>query len=189
MTVLIPVRDFSGMSRLETVLAPELRTALSRWLCKTAVSAAQTAGLDVIVVSSSPEVREWTHADGIETWPDPGTGLSAAMAEAVGRMGANPWIALHADLPLLTAAALTEVARQPGDRTVLVPSHDGGTNVIRSSGAFPFSYGPGSFHRHFAAAPNAVVISRPELSIDIDSPAQLAVFPKLISRLSPTLAS
>jgi 2-phospho-L-lactate guanylyltransferase (CobY/MobA/RfbA family) len=102
-------------------------------------------------------------------------------------MASDPWIMLHADLPLVTASSLLRVAEAASSAPVLVPSHDGGTNAIGAQGPFPFAYGTGSFHRHFAAVPNATIISTAELAIDIDSPAQLAAFPELIEgpSLSP----
>ncbi|GMQ93036.1 MAG: hypothetical protein BMS9Abin12_0513 [Acidimicrobiia bacterium] len=178
--MILPVRDFDGMSRLSGVLSPRRRTKLSRALCSVAVSAARNAELDVVVISSSPDVTNWAEVGGLHVWSDPGRGLSAAASAAVARMGRDPWIVLHADLPLVSAAALRQVSEACEDAAVLVPSHDGGTNVIASHGPFPFSYGLGSFHRHFAAVPDASIISTSELSIDIDSPAQLAAFPELV---------
>lgn len=185
--VILPVHHFGGMSRLSSVLDPGQRSKLSRNLCDRAVSAVQAAGLDIVVVSSSPDVAEWAGAAGIETSPDPGAGLSAAAHSVVTRLGDRPWMLLHADLPLITAAEVTRVAETAIDTTVLVPSLDGGTNAIASKGAFPFAYGPGSFHRHFASAPEATIISSTALSIDIDTPAQLRNFPNLteVSSLTP----
>jgi 2-phospho-L-lactate guanylyltransferase (CobY/MobA/RfbA family) len=117
---------------------------------------------------------------GTASCPDPGGGLSAAAAAATTSFADDQWIVLHADLPLVSAPALSEVAHLSAFGTVLVPSHDGGTNVIATSGTFPFAYGPESFHRHFSAAPGATIISNPELSIDIDTPLQLSCFPELL---------
>lgn len=186
-TVLLPVRDFAGMSRLDGVLSPRQRTVLTRALCTRAAVAARDAGLRLVAVSSSEGVARWADRQDTETWPDPGTGLSAAASAAVHRMGSDPWIMLHADLPLVTASSLHTVAEAGSSAPVLVPSQDGGTNVIASEGPFSFAYGVGSFHRHFAAVPHATVITAAALSIDIDSPSQLAAFPELLaaSSLSP----
>lgn len=187
LTVIVPVRDFDGMSRLSDVLNAEQRSLLTRALCGRSLTAAHGAGLDIVVVSSSPDVQDWANAAGVETMADPGGGLSAATHTAVERMEERPWMVLHADLPLVTAIEVARVAEAARTATVLVPSHDGGTNVIAATGGFPFAYGPGSFHRHLASVPMATVISAPELSIDIDTPAQLRMFPELleVSSLSP----
>jgi len=186
-TVVLPVRDFAGMSRLGAVLGPDERARLARTLCTRAAIAVQEADLRLIIVSSSAAVAGWADDQGSETWQDPGRGLSAAASSAVDRMGSDPWIMLHADLPLVTAPSLLAVADAVSSGPVLVPSHDGGTNVVASRGPFPFAYGAGSFHRHFAEVPHATIISTAELSIDIDSPAQLEAFPELsaASNLSP----
>ena len=59
--------------------------------------------------------------------------------------------------------------------TVLVPSYDGGTNVIAGTGSgFRFSYGMASFHRHLAANPDATVLTHPLLALDLDTGDDLA---------------
>lgn len=169
------------MTRLCSVLGPEDRTRLSLKLATRAATAARGADLDVVVVSSDPQVRSWASTMSVECWPDAGGGLSAAAAAATSTLDQLPWLVLHADLPLVDATALSRVAEASTSGTVLVPSHDGGTNVIASAGEFPFRYGRGSFHRHFAAAPDATIISDAQLSIDIDTPLQLSSFPGILS--------
>ncbi len=169
------------MSRLSSVLGTDERQLLSRVLCTRAATEASEAGLRTIVVSSSHAVAEWAADLGLDVLPDPGGGLTSAVASAVTTLEGLPWIALHADLPLVTASALRNVADLADNGTVLVPSHDGGTNVIASTGTFAFAYGPGSFHRHFVEAPDATIVSNAELSIDIDTETQLSAFPDLLN--------
>jgi 2-phospho-L-lactate guanylyltransferase (CobY/MobA/RfbA family) len=60
--------------------------------------------------------------------------------------------------------------------SAIVPSYDGGTNVIGGhADDFPFSFGPGSFQRHLAKAPSAVVVTLPRLVLDLDTPRDLAL--------------
>jgi len=179
-TVILPVRDFHGMTRLASVLSASERSALVRELCDRSATAVLEAGLRAVVVSSSPDVVNWASSRGLDSLPDQGEGLSRAAHEAVASLGDTPWIVLHTDLPMVSSRSLTQVAEVSVGRPVLVPSHDGGTNVVASTGPFPFSYGGGSFHRHFAVAPDAAIISNTELSIDIDGPAQLVAFPDLV---------
>ena len=152
---------------------------LARSLCDRAADSVRDANLGLVVISSSLEVEEWATSRKAVHWPDPGRGLSVAAESAVIRMGDSPWIVLHADLPLVTAQSLDTVSFAARHNPVLVPSHDGGTNVIASVGRFSFAYGPGSFHRHFASHPQATILPSTELSIDIDGPAQLKAFPHL----------
>ena len=167
------------MSRLSSVLTSAQRSSLSRQLCDRAADSVRDAGLGLVVVSSSPDVKEWAESREAVHWVDPGRGLSAAATSAVSRLGDSPWIVLHADLPLVTAQSLATVSNEARHNPVLVPSQDGGTNVIASVGMFPFAYGPGSFHRHFASNSQATILPSAALSIDIDAPAQLRAFPHL----------
>ena len=185
-TVIVPIRDFSGMSRLSAALDCEGRSKLARKLFARAVNAASQADLDVVVVSSSRDVTDWAGTLGLRVFKDPQLGLSTAAASATASLDGSPWIVLHADLPLVSAPGLRHIAELGSEITVLVPSDDGGTNVIASAGTFPFAYGPGSFHRHFAAAPHATIVSNRELSIDIDTPLQLLAFPELLNTSSLT---
>lgn len=174
-TVILPVRDFDGMSRLSSVLTREERSLLIRELSARAVTAVRGANLSVIVASSSPEVQRWADDAGIKVTPDPGGGLSAVAHAAVASLEGMPWMLLHPDLPLVAPGDVKLASQAALRSVVLVPSHDGGTNLIASTGTFPFAYGPGSFHRHRASHPTSTVISVPGLSIDIDTPAQLRV--------------
>lgn len=168
------------MSRLSSALAPDQRADLSKELCARAVTAARGAGLRVVVVSSSKDVITWTQMIGVEWLRDPGEGLSAAATFAVAAMNEEPWMVMHADLPLVNSSAVHTVAEASGQGTVLVPSSDGGTNVIASRGLFAFAFGPDSFQRHFATVPDAAVMPSTELSIDIDTPLQLSAFPEVL---------
>ncbi len=177
--VIVPIRSFTGMTRLTTVLDASQRSDLSRRLGAGVVAAATDAGLAVVVVTSDDEVTQWADDLDLGTCDDPGTGLSGAANAGIARAGDTPWLVVHADLPLATSHALAHAARASETSTVLVPSHDGGTTVIGGHGSFPFSYGIGSFRRHLALAPSATVIVSAALSIDIDAPRHLASFPWL----------
>ncbi len=172
--LLVPIRDFEGMTRLADSLDVAARTRLIRDLAVRVIRAGIDAGLDVMVVTSDRGVRTWADGLGLDVLEDPGQGLnSAASSATAGTRG--PWIVAHADLPLVDASALRRIAGLvEAGHTVLVPSLDGGTTIVASRGDFPFSYGPGSFHRHLAAVPAAVVVPSAVLSIDIDTSLQLA---------------
>ena len=173
--VIVPVRSFDGMSRLSTAMDREARPNLARRLAIATVDAAIAAGAAVMVVSSDTAVLATLVHRGVTFVDDPGTGLDRAAAAGVGAAGGHPWMVVHADLPLITAGALRiAAARVRGGATVLVPSLDGGTNLVGGRGSFDFSFGPGSFHRHLAAHPGASVLVDPHLTIDLDTPLQLA---------------
>lgn len=172
-TLVVPIRSFGGMTRLATALDTRSRRSLSRSLAGSLVDTADRVGLPCRVVTSDPVVADWAAARGCRVIRDPATGLDGAAVE--GTSSADRWIFAHADLPLVTASALALVVEASNDSTVLVPSLDGGTNVIAATGSFPFSFGPGSFHRHLAAVPTATVICSAELSCDLDEPRHLTL--------------
>jgi 2-phospho-L-lactate guanylyltransferase (CobY/MobA/RfbA family) len=75
---------------------------------------------------------------------------------------------------LVTPAALSSVFALAARSLVIVPSHDGGTNVIAGRGTIvEFSYGQASFHRHLAQNPGALVVTSPQLALDLDTSLDL----------------
>lgn len=185
-TLVAPIREFGGMTRLGEVLDGDARAELSRVLAERLLAAARAAGLSILVVTANREVERWAVDRGAATIPDPGAGLDAAVSAAVASVD-GPWIVAHADLPFVTASALASVAAGAIRSAVLVPSLDGGTTVVAGRGAFPFSFGPSSFHRHLAAAPHARIEASRDLSIDIDTPRHLRAVRDLERRSSLTI--
>ncbi|MDJ0790306.1 MAG: NTP transferase domain-containing protein [Acidimicrobiia bacterium] len=169
--LVLPIRTFAGMTRLSAILGPEQRRKLAIKLGTRIVTAGRAAGLDVIVVTPDPGVGQWASDIGVRVAHDPGSGLDDACTATVAS-STGPWIVAHADLPLVTAQSLTTVNSALDSQPVLAPSRDGGTNVVAGRGAFPFAYGPGSFARHLSLVPDAAVIVRPELAIDLDTEAE-----------------
>ena len=172
--VALPIRGFrSAKQRL--AIDRSTRTRLAQALASHTVAAVRNAGLEPVVVSSSPEVVAWTAHEGLRRHPEPRSGgLNGAARSFVDQVGSNPWLILHADLPCLSSEDIAATANALTSRGfVLAPSYDGGTTAIGGSGTFPFSYGPASFHRHIAATQNPVVITRLGLQLDIDTLADL----------------
>lgn len=183
-SLIVPIRDFEGMTRLTSVLEANQRSSLARTLAAAIVTAGRQAGLHVSVVTADDTVSAWVIDQGVGLIVDPGRGLSAAASEAVEHVQ-GPWLLAHADLPAVNASALAAVANLAKRNTVLAPSMDGGTNLIAHNGPFPFSFGEGSFHRHLAAAPDANVVASAALSIEVDTPAHLNALNA--SRYAPSL--
>jgi 2-phospho-L-lactate guanylyltransferase len=178
---LVPIRSFTGvMTRLSGSLTPEQRSHLASALASCVINAITDAGLRPIVITSAGDVLFWCEQMTIDTCEDPGTGLSGAARAGVSTVGLAPWLMIHSDLPLITPRAIENVAAVCASTPVIVPSYDGGTTVIASRGPFAFSYGIGSFQRHFASEPTATILCSPELSIDIDTERGLALVPELL---------
>jgi 2-phospho-L-lactate guanylyltransferase len=179
--VVVPLRSFTdAKARLAPVLGPDERAALARRMADRVIDAAHP--LDVVVVTSAPEVRAWAAARSLEVVDDPGTLDSAADAgrELLRQRDYTRAVIAHGDLP--RARSLLPLADDPAAGEVaLVPCHRGdGTNVLSvpTETDFVFSYGPGSFRRHLAEAERlglAVrVVRAPDLMIDVDTPEDLA---------------
>lgn len=169
----LPVRSFRmGKARMADHLAVEARSWLGRALAERTAEVSADAGLIPVLVSGDPEVAEWALANGLPSLPDPGTGLDAAAAAGAQWASAalSAWLVIHSDLPLLVRqdlVVLTEALAEAG--RVIAPSADGGTSAFGGSDEATFSYGAGSFHRHFGRYPEARIVTRVGLLHDIDS--------------------
>jgi 2-phospho-L-lactate guanylyltransferase len=152
-------------------------------VAKATLDAAAGTGAEVAVVTADADVAKWSAALGVSVILEPSApgGLDQAAA-SVARRALEiqlPWVIAHADLPLVESRDFEAVADAlPEGGIVLVPSHDGGTNVLAGNvTTFEFAYGPGSFQRHLAAAaslPHRIVV-RPNLALDLDTPDDLGV--------------
>lgn len=177
----IPIKPFGvAKRRLADRLDSEARSRMGKAIAARTAGAATDAGALVAVVTGDPGVATWARGNGylvIDELLSGRHGLDGAaesvVMEAVRRQ--RPWAIIHADLPLVTPAALTTVFELCRSHTVVVPSYNGGTNVVAGSGAwFRFSYGPGSFHRHLAGNDGVTVQIHPHLALDLDTSADLS---------------
>ena len=151
-----------------------------RRLAERTCTAITEAGASVVIVTGDHEVRSWASESGfgLVDEPDP-PGLDAAAAGGIAQAD-DAWMVVHADLPAIAPEDIDAAVTLLGGRSVLAPSHDGGTSLIAgSTPAFPFSYGVGSFHRHLAAVPDAAVLIRPGLALDLDRPSDLDAIRRL----------
>lgn len=140
------------------------------------VTVAEETGLIPLIVAGDPAVTEWALLSGIPSIPDSGEGLNHAAALGVdwAELSSAHWMILHSDLPLLTTGDLrTAEGLLEQGRSVLAPSSDGGTSMVGGLGPRAFSYGPGSFFRHLAMAPDSAIVATPGLLHDVDSPNDL----------------
>ena len=175
----LPIKPFGvAKARLSTVLGPAQRSRLGRAVAARTARCAAEAGADVQVVTADQGVAEWARGSELGIIledPDLGIGLDGAAATAArhaGRLGLR-WAIVHADLPVATSDDMRLVFDAAAAGTAIVPSYDGGTNVIAGAGTYRFSFGRGSFARHLAAAPQAAVVVPPRLVLDLDTPRDL----------------
>lgn len=184
---LVPIRDFSGMTRLSPLFSAEQRRSIAMSLATHVSDTCHAAGFEVRIVSASDDVRAWSSARGWTTIDDHGPDLSTAMSHAV-RVVPGPWIVVHADLPLIDADILRRVGSEADTAgTALAPSLDGGTNVIASVGPYAFAFGPDSFTAHLARSPSASVVIDRRLALELDVPAHAVALSR--AGLMPSLDS
>ncbi len=207
--VLIPVKPFrEGKSRLASVLNPQERERLNRWLLRHVLRTVQEVPqvFRVMVISRDPAVlraaREW----GAHTLQESGaTGLNETLTRAtlvLEKRGLRRALVLPADLPRLTPEDVQEVIhglyRHPyaGQMPFMVIAPDryhSGTNALLLDPVqdHEFAFGPGSFIKHIARARQqgrfVVVVERPGLAYDLDAPEDLTLvahaFPHWQARL------
>ncbi len=178
----LPIKPFGvAKARLSPVLGPGERSRLGRAVAARTASCAREAGAEVVVVTADDKVAEWARSQELGVLREDagfGEGLDRAAATAARHateLGLG-WAIVHADLPVATSADLRMVFDSAAQTTVIVPSYDGGTNIVTGFGAsFRFSFGKGSFTTHFAQAPGAAVLTIPRLVLDLDTPRDLAL--------------
>lgn len=175
----IPIKPFGvAKARLAPVLEPAMRSSLGRSVAARTADLASAAGADVVIVTPDRGVAEWAKLVGHNVLREGavGGGLDNAAATAARHatgIGMR-WAIVLADLPIVSVDELRLVFEAATSGPVIVPSYNGGTNVLAAEGSgFPFAYGTGSFHRHLAAMPEARVVSTAGLALDLDSPRDL----------------
>ena len=135
------------------------------------------------VACDDDEVAEWAESEGADVIWCQGLGLNGAIDDGVGqivKLGVDHLVVSHADLP--RPHNLVLVARA-GCVSLVPDRRRDGTNVMSFPARAPISasYGAGSFRRHLAQAtalaPAGIAVevrADPDLSLDVDTPADLA---------------
>lgn len=176
--IAVPIKPFGlAKARLASSFDGEQRAALGLATATRTVTAILDALGKVSVVTADEEVMEWAGRLGASVIAEPigrRSGLNGAAREVVATAGGATWMIIHADLPLVAASDIRIAWAYAHDgEFVLAPSHNGGTSVIAGTESdFPFSYGPGSFHRHLAATRHLPVriLTRLGFLLDLDDP-------------------
>jgi 2-phospho-L-lactate guanylyltransferase (CobY/MobA/RfbA family) len=146
-TIVVPFREPSAKSRLP---AP-VRDGLARAMLEDVLAACRQVGETVIATG--------------------GSGLGAAVAEALERVRGGPVLVVNADVPAVTPRDLWAlVGAVPEGGLALVEARDGTTNALALSSAALFEplYGPGSASR-FRTLGEARALDLPNLADDVDT--------------------
>jgi 2-phospho-L-lactate/phosphoenolpyruvate guanylyltransferase len=195
LAVLVPVKRFSAAKgRLAGVLTEHDRAQLAEWMASRVLEV--VAEIPTFVACDDDQVATWAERMGAQVIWGAGLGLNGAVDDGVERIASNGFdhiLVSHADLAL--PDALLDVARE-GHITLVPDRRHDGTNVMSFPAAHRLraAYGGGSFARHLeqALAVPAVPVevrSDPQLSLDLDTPRDLAhpLIRKVIPAWLPTI--
>jgi 2-phospho-L-lactate guanylyltransferase len=171
-----------GKSRLAGCLSSAERVELIRAMLDRVLDATRAARSIDFTMVVSPE-RD-TVPEAVTVSFDDGTGLNEAFEHArrdMRREGLRRIVTLPADLPRLRAEDLEALVLAAGEGVALAPDRQGtGTNAMVSPIDAPlrFRFGPDSCRLHLEEARRLglerVLVGRPSLSFDVDSPGDLA---------------
>jgi 2-phospho-L-lactate/phosphoenolpyruvate guanylyltransferase len=178
--VLVPVKRLDGAkTRLAEVLDPAERAALMRDLLGHVLGVVREAGVGPVTVVS----EEALSLNGVPRFDDRGLRWNKALAAAIAAVVEDGVaVVVAADLPLVTAHDIRELVRATPVRGLAIArARDGGTNAVamRPPGIVETHFGEtGSAAVHERTARErgleAVVVDRPGLAFDIDTPEDLA---------------
>lgn len=176
---IVPVAPLArAKGRLADLLEPARREALMLAMLEGVLLALKEAGFEPYVLTAEGAVAKAVAnvATVIEETPEL-TGLNEQLERAILTLNREEVLIALADLPLAIGASFVALSRQlpPPPSVTLVPSHDGGTNVmvLRPPGRFRLAYGADSARRHLEAAQSAGlsvhIIEERFLGVDFDS--------------------
>lgn len=185
--IIVPHRGLAASkTRLAPILSPAERTVLAGQLLGRVLEVAGRSATDVVVITPSAALAEIVEATGARLSVQRGLGLNEGLAQARDEAladGVDVLVVLHGDLPNLSVddvRRLIEACPLPAGVTIAPDKAGTGTNglCLRPPAAIGFAFGDGSFARHQTAAREAdlpmVVVERPGLAFDLDTPADLA---------------
>lgn len=174
-TAAVPLKlNAMSKSRLRDVLDPGARLELVKSMAAHVLGILESTAQIVRVIVLAERCPDGWQGEWAQ---DKASELNAAVSELRRVTGGGPLLIVHGDLPFLSApdiAALLDAGEVHGvamatDRTGL------GTNAIAIADDRPFSFSFGQESRRaHAAASGMVVLERPGLARDIDTPEDLA---------------
>jgi 2-phospho-L-lactate/phosphoenolpyruvate guanylyltransferase len=180
----VPVKSLErAKSRVSSILSPAERAALSLIMFEDVLDACLSqGGWETWVISHDEAVLDIGIRRGARAIAEKGTSLRDAVRQAeleVTAASSQLGVVL-ADLPLITAEAVSEALARPAAVVAVPAASDGGTNLLlrRPPPVIPSWFGRSSFAKHRWAARRARVpfedVRLPELAFDLDRPEDLA---------------
>lgn len=192
-TAVLPVKSFSrAKQRLGEAVGGREREELAAAMVADVLAAlAAVPQIDeVLVVTAEPlAARAAGHAVVIEDPEESGQSAAAARGiDAALVRGAERVVLVPGDCPALDPHELTDLLAGPGQVVIVPDRHGTGTNalLLQPPAVMPPSFGAGSCARHaaLARAAGATVKVRelPSLSLDVDTPDDLAALRAALER-------
>lgn len=187
----VPVKALPrSKTRLAHVLSPAERAELTLAMLEDVLDAClHQPGWETWVISGAPEALEVARRRGARGVHEGGSTLLEAVRQSETELEATVQRAeggedqqlavVLADLPLLTATALSGALALPGAVVAAPATSDGGTNLLlrRPPTAIPARFGRSSYRRHRAGAYRRGLTFNAaraiELGFDLDRPADL----------------
>lgn len=182
LAAIIPVKAFAeGKSRLAEILDDRERAALNTgFLDRTLDLVAAFPGISsTFVVSADDHALEAAEARGAVALRETGSGLNAAIAQAVATArlgGAKAVLVIPTDLPLATVEDLLDLTASPRGLAIAPDRRGVGTNALClvPTEGFAFRFGEDSFTAHVDEAHRAGLATQihhgTRLGFDIDTP-------------------
>jgi 2-phospho-L-lactate guanylyltransferase len=180
--VLVPVKRLDGAkTRLAEVLDPAQRAALMRDLLAHVLGVVEEARVGPVTVVSQEELE----LNGVPRFDDRGLPWNDALTAAVSSVVEDDVaVVIAADLPLVTADDVRQLVEStPARGLAIARAQDGGTNAVamRPPGVLETHFGEAqsaAVHERLAreGGLEAVVVDRPGLAFDIDTPEDLAAW-------------
>jgi 2-phospho-L-lactate/phosphoenolpyruvate guanylyltransferase len=180
----VPVKLLErAKGRLAPLLTPLERAVITLAMLEDVLDACLAQpGWETWVISADEAVLEVGARRGARPFAESGRSLLGALAEVEPsvRGRSSELAVVLADLPLLSAGALSTVLAIRASVVAAPAASDGGTNLLvrRPARVIPGRFGPDSFARHRWAARRARVsfeeADAPELAFDLDRPADVA---------------
>jgi len=191
----VPVKEFAGAKqRLSSCMSPEERRTLATVMLEDVLDALsathELAGLIVVTVDpvAAPLAARYGARVVTEGAREGHTGAVTAAARLLVREGRAGMMTMPGDIPRVRSAEIAAALAAHGAAPAftIVPAHDDlGSNTIICSppDAVPLRFGDNSFYPHLDAARaqgiDPLVVRQGGIGMDIDNPADLAMFLKM----------
>jgi 2-phospho-L-lactate guanylyltransferase len=183
----VPVKPLlRSKTRLASALSPIERATVTLAMLEDVLEACLAQpGWETWVVSGSPEALELARHRGARGIAEKGSSLGEAVRQAETEFGndaddeASELAVVLADLPTITADALSHALALPGAVVAAPAGSDGGTNLLlrRPPTAVAARFGRSSFERHrqgtYRRGLTFTQARDPVLGFDLDRPADL----------------